>query len=312
MLGFGKKKSVAPAASAPVSAVNPNTAIFTMPEKFQIPDKPKFWTAWKVWTLVAILAMVLIGGVVFALYRLSPQPAPPAPTPEVDTAPVVTPTPTLPTPEEEPPISPPVETPPEPVPPTTPAPSQVLPRSSDTDADGLTDAEETLLGTSLAVNDTDADGYTDAAELMNGYNPAGAGLLAASVLRTVESSRQRYQFRVPASWTSRYITDAEDEVHVAVNLDETMIISLLPLPPGQTLASWYQSVNPTAAGNVATETIGGKDGVLSADRRTFYFTNADRPETIVMVSYNVGSNTEVKFSALFELLIKTFAFTPAQ
>ena len=84
-----------------------------------------------------------------------------------------------------------------------PAPEPVLepeptPAPLDSDADGLTDDEEAILGTSSASSDTDADGltdleevktwgtnplnpdtdgdtYLDGAEVSDGYNPKGPG-----------------------------------------------------------------------------------------------------------------------------------------
>lgn len=48
----------------------------------------------------------------------------------------------------------------------------------DTDADGLSDDMEELLGTDSLKPDTDQDGYDDAAEVRTGHNPLGQGYLA--------------------------------------------------------------------------------------------------------------------------------------
>ncbi|MBI5420760.1 MAG: hypothetical protein HZA35_00370 [Parcubacteria group bacterium] len=47
--------------------------------------------------------------------------------------------------------------------------------SDDTDGDGLTNAQETLLGTNPNNSDTDGDGHSDFDEVKNGYNPRGPG-----------------------------------------------------------------------------------------------------------------------------------------
>lgn len=47
----------------------------------------------------------------------------------------------------------------------------------DSDADGLTDAEEERYGTDPMNPDTDGDGYSDGDEVASGYNPNGPGLL---------------------------------------------------------------------------------------------------------------------------------------
>lgn len=64
----------------------------------------------------------------------------------------------------------------QPVPVSAPTPSVGAPVSSDTitqdrDHDGLTDAEEQLIGTNPDNPDTDGDGYSDAVEVTSGHNP---------------------------------------------------------------------------------------------------------------------------------------------
>lgn len=49
--------------------------------------------------------------------------------------------------------------------------------TQDTDADGLTDADEKKYGSDPKKSDTDGDGFSDSAEVKNGYNPAGPGKL---------------------------------------------------------------------------------------------------------------------------------------
>lgn len=47
--------------------------------------------------------------------------------------------------------------------------------TQDSDGDGLSDREESLLGTDINNPDTDGDGYSDKQEIDNGYNPLGSG-----------------------------------------------------------------------------------------------------------------------------------------
>ena len=59
----------------------------------------------------------------------------------------------------------------------------------DTDNDGLTDLEETNLGTDPNNPDTDNDGYSDGDEVKNGYNPNGPGKLGESVVNKDENDQ---------------------------------------------------------------------------------------------------------------------------
>jgi hypothetical protein len=46
---------------------------------------------------------------------------------------------------------------------------------TDSDHDGLSDLQETALGTDPHNPDTDGDGFSDGEEVMNGFNPLGPG-----------------------------------------------------------------------------------------------------------------------------------------
>ncbi|PIR66480.1 MAG: hypothetical protein COU51_03715 [Parcubacteria group bacterium CG10_big_fil_rev_8_21_14_0_10_36_14] len=59
----------------------------------------------------------------------------------------------------------------------------------DTDNDGLTDLEETDLGTDPNNPDTDNDGYSDGDEVKNGYNPNGPGKLGENVVNEDENNQ---------------------------------------------------------------------------------------------------------------------------
>ena len=72
---------------------------------------------------------------------------------------------------------------------------------SDSDNDGLTDIEEILLSTGTSTPDSDGDGYVDGAEILNLYDPAGAGKLAAnSNIALYENKTFAYEIFYPATW----------------------------------------------------------------------------------------------------------------
>lgn len=52
--------------------------------------------------------------------------------------------------------------------------SQICNKNSDSDCDGLTNAEEKLYGTNSKSADTDKDGYSDSVEIKSGYDPLKA------------------------------------------------------------------------------------------------------------------------------------------
>ncbi len=159
---------------------------------------------------VIFIVIVIIGLLAYLAYSKLAKPAP-EDVPSQPTAPSVKQTPVVipanePATEAETDATTTVETPSLDIPaipginaPATSAPEIVLP-PTDSDADGLTDEEETALGTNINIIDTDSDGlsdyeeaniyktnplnadsdgdtYSDGSEVRNGYNPNGPGKL---------------------------------------------------------------------------------------------------------------------------------------
>jgi len=146
--------------------------------------------------VVLILAVVGGGGYVAYVFFIAPR-LTPAAVPEINLNVNVPPAPIAP---EPPPVEPP-PTAPEPVP----EPPQPSESPADSDADGLTDAEETqMYDTNPLSRDTDADGlsdreevitwktdpnnpdsdgdgFNDGQEVSNGFNPLGPGKLLPPV-----------------------------------------------------------------------------------------------------------------------------------
>lgn len=176
-----------------------------------------------VWGGVA--AVILIGGGLAAFFALrsvkSPAPpTPPAPRP-VNVAP--------PAPVNIPPvnIAPPPTPEPEPEPPP-PAPDR------DTDSDGLTDAEELLIGTDIGLADSDGDSYPDAQELVNLYNPAGVApqrLLDAGLVYAYEHPTQGWSIYLPRQWSIVATGQEQEELKVTTSsIGEEVVIRIGLLP----------------------------------------------------------------------------------
>lgn len=310
VFGFGKKKeAVAPSVPVTPTTIAPSTVIFTMPDKFLIPDKPKFWTLTKIWIVIGTVLLILGGVVVWVVVaprQAAPVP-PPTTAPPVDTN-IVEP-PTLPpvtdtntAPVVETPVEAPVETPP-----AVPV-AVVLPRSIDTDGDGLTDIEEVLFGTDPNKSDTDDDGYPDLAELLQGYNPAGEGKLANDYPLKAFSSPSRYSLLYPTAWT---VSSVGESTSFVASADERITVSLKPNGAAAPLAEWYALTNPHLSTQAVTiELVGPHAGIFSPDRRSFSFIDPSRPQEVVVVEYDVGTKTETNFATTFEIIIRSISLQP--
>ncbi len=113
---------------------------------------------------------------------------------------------TIPTPDtsggQVPPTTPPNIPPPTPVvqPTETTPPPVVTTPVTDADGDGLTDAEEGVLGTNVSVADTDGDGFPDAAELGGLYSPVekGGSIMSMPSIKVVRWAN--VTFLMPTAW----------------------------------------------------------------------------------------------------------------
>jgi hypothetical protein len=78
-----------------------------------------------------------------------------------------------------------------------------VPAASDTDKDGLSDAEEATLGTDPTLADTDDDGLDDGAEVANGLNPLEADVRTPemrALLTTLRRNPGELQMDTPLIW----------------------------------------------------------------------------------------------------------------
>lgn len=184
---FAATEPPAVSKSAPASpAVKPPVVIETPPPV--IAKAPLISSRKTMIVLGVIVGLIILGGVGYGLARFLRQaqtsPEASAPTPSAMEPEAVIPSTVAPTPEQEAPLIP-------EAPPVGPI---------DTDGDGLSDEEETAMGTKIDEPDSDSDGlfdfeevktyqtdpnnvdtdgdtYNDGTEVRNGYNPKGEGRL---------------------------------------------------------------------------------------------------------------------------------------
>ncbi|MBU1907594.1 hypothetical protein KKF59_00490 [Patescibacteria group bacterium] len=172
--------------------------------------------------IIAAVIVVLVAAVGAAVwfFVIQPKAAPVAPLPVVSEIPeepaTLVETPLVMIEENVPPaIVEPDLLPPEPITPEQPAETiaeVVQPVAApDSDSDGLSDAEETLFGTSAMNADSDGDGYSDGSEVTNGYDPATSGqTLAGSSMFAVNDIGGTWSVLVPSAW--RVSPDVESGV----------------------------------------------------------------------------------------------------
>jgi hypothetical protein len=184
----------------------------------------------------------------------------------------------------------------------------------DTDNDGLTDAEEIILGTKSSAADSDGDGYSDLAELNNFYDPAGPGKLEASpVWKKYFNPTYNYSLLQPASFVLKPLGGDYSVSFVAPD-NQFFQIEVQPNTTRASIMDWYREQFGEPAD--VTRLVEGKDtsgtpswlGQRSADGLNFYLTD-NKFSNIITLSYNVGLERIITYPNLFNVFIKSLQFS---
>ncbi|MBI1961681.1 MAG: hypothetical protein HYS45_03195 [Parcubacteria group bacterium] len=180
--------------------------------------------------------------------------------------------------------------------------------SADTDADGLTDAEETLFGTSSASADSDGDSYLDLEEITNGYSPLAAGvrLSEAGLFATYTNATYGYRIDYPSSWLADSLDQTNKQVLFISDSEEFFEILIVENPLNTPIADWFRGQSPSLA-NVELEVfvLDGHPSVWSPDGLTLY-TASDG--IIYIITYNSGTRDDISWPNVFEHFYASFAF----
>jgi hypothetical protein len=186
--------------------------------------------------------------------------------------------------------------------------AQVIP-SIDTDSDGLTDAEEQLLGTSLSSVDTDEDTYSDLEELHNGYSPLlgdGATLESAGMFGTYTNSTYGYQASYPVSWLADSLDQSNKQVLFISNTEEFFEILIIENPLNTPIVDWFRGQSPSLANiDLDITVIDNNPAVWSPDGLTMY---TSKDGLIYILTYNTGTRDEMSWPNLFEYFYSSFRF----
>lgn len=176
----------------------------------------------------------------------------------------------------------------------------------DSDNDGLTDAEEIVLGASSTTPDTDRDGYLDGAELVNLYDPASAGKLAASAnVSLYENKTFAYDLLYPAAWRTS-VNGGDDSLMFKTGDNQFVQVIVQPNAQKETLAEWYsEQLDILTSGE--TDRVSGANwqGLKSPDGLNIYLTDK-KQNYIISLTYNPGGANTLEYFNIFQMMIKSF------
>lgn len=258
------------------------------------------------WVLPVIIvgAVLVLGGGGFAAWWFLKTP-PPAPVVVAPPEPVVAP----PVVEEK------VVSPPEPEVAPPPAPvntsliaAHIFTDSADSDADGVTDVEEEMLGTNPTLPDTDGDTYPDQTELLHLYNPIGIApqrLMDAKLVNTYINPDLNYLIYYPKDWIPGALDAAKREVLFTASTGEYVEVRAVPFPAGQPFPEWFAQ---NLAGEDLTKYVPFKNrfmvsGIMSPDNTVALISDG---ANIYVVYYNGGSRAEINYRTTFRMMVESF------
>jgi hypothetical protein len=176
----------------------------------------------------------------------------------------------------------------------------------DSDMDGLTDLEETALGTGPDKTDSDGDGYPDYSELFSLYNPAGSGkLIVNTSIEKYSNSTYGYALYYPAAWT---VNSAIGEDSIFFQIDTTQFVQVITQTNDANLdiESWYKQ--QTGASFINTgQTVykAGWSGVKSEDGLIYYLLKPGS-DKIFTLSYNLGTGNIIGYKNIFDVMVASF------
>lgn len=169
---------------------------------------------------------------------------------------------------------------------------------ADIDQDGLTNAEEALLGTNPALADTNANGYPDGTEVNNMYDPAkkGAPLAESSRLKWLEWEGIR--FLVPISWS--LLTDPLRSGMAVVDTATAAKFTLQKRTDlgNLSLRGWL-ALPDNDTSMIALKPKAGWEAMQTADGLTTYVAVNG---TIIIMAYEPNGAPAYEFRSLFRLM----------
>ncbi len=178
--------------------------------------------------------------------------------------------------------------------------------ATDDDSDGLTNQEETALGTNPKVADSDGDKYSDLEEINNGYNPTGTGKLADDKsLGTYLNTTFNASLLYPVKW-DRTVATTDDSIILTAPDQQFVQLLIQPNTKQEDILSWYKSTfNVETVPTAQLITSQTWDGVRTPDKLTTYVTNKDKTYIFVL-TYNVGTGKVLNYQNVYELILRSF------
>lgn len=187
-------------------------------------------------------------------------------------------------------------------------PTGVVTLGVDTDGDGLTDAEEKLLGSNPDSADSDGDGYGDASELENLYDPARAGtkLADSSLIKLYQADNKSFNMLFPGAWP-RASNTSGTQITFSIGDNHSFIIDILDNSGQEDLDSYYLRIlQLTQIDNDLRLTTANWTGITNQDGVVTYLSSHVNKDKIYILSYVLKDTNTLEYQSIYRAMVKSF------
>lgn len=175
----------------------------------------------------------------------------------------------------------------------------------DNDGDGLSDSEETILGTDFFKTDSDGDSYDDLTEALNLYNPAGSGkLINNSNVSKYQNNSFAYNILYPTIWDKNVLSD-ESSIIFSINSNSFVQVLVEENETGANIKNWYTSRFFTLVDSANSIENENWEGVYSEDGLAVYLTNKQK-SYIYTILYTVPEGQPQSYINIFKIIVNSF------
>lgn len=179
--------------------------------------------------------------------------------------------------------------------------------SPDSDQDGLSDVEETMIGTIANLRDTDGDGYDDLSEYLGLYNPAGTGsIITNPEIEKYTNSRNGYSLYYPKKMTVENVGGSDDSVMFKFFDGQMIQVVVESNVEKLSLEEWYKKqFSVSLITNDQRVYKKGWTGIRSDNGLVVYLVNP-ASDKIYSLSYNISVDNTLSRKNILELMVNSF------
>jgi hypothetical protein len=139
---------------------------------------------------------------------------------------------------------------------------------------------------------------------------AGAGLASSTRFKAYQSEKFFYTLMHPADWEVEIVDQAGSEVLLSGGGPEFMEVLVVGNPDKISAAAWYARQFPSLSPAEVPELKAGElTWALASDGLTAYLATEN---SILTLSYNIGTSEQASYLHLFNAMIRLFALAPSE